>query len=179
MEKILQYHLQARKQLTRAPLARGMGWGLMGGFVGTLAMDLLLIGALAAAGLPALTCFLIVGDTAAHLFSTLGMEMAGGVPLGVAAHYLIGPLMGTIFGAGMALIDPLRIYTRRRVTILAVVYVEIFSQPILALTPILLKMSAPETLRWFAASFGMHLIWGVVLGIVISRGQCRNKGGRQ
>jgi hypothetical protein len=46
MEKILQYHLQARKQLTRAPLARGMGWGLMGGLVATFVMDLILAGIL-------------------------------------------------------------------------------------------------------------------------------------
>ena len=53
---------------------------------------------------------------------------------------------------------------------LAVVYVEILSQPILATTLILLKMTAPETLQWFSVSFGMHFIWGVVLGATVSRG---------
>ena len=57
-------------------------------------MDLVLMGALSAFGSPALTCFSIVGDTVARFFSTLGTEMAGGVPTGIAAHYLIGPLFG-------------------------------------------------------------------------------------
>jgi len=175
MEKTFQLNLQARKHITCISLARGLGWGLLGGFVGTLIMDLVLIGVLFAVGVPPLVCFSIVGDTAAHLFSILSMEMAGGVQLGAAAHYLIGPLLGASFGAGMALIDPLRIFSPKKVVILAVVFVEILSQPILALTPILLKMSAPETLRWFGDSFVMHLMWGLVLGIVVSRRLHRKK----
>jgi hypothetical protein len=51
---------------------------------------------------------------------------------------------------------------------LAILYIEVTSQPILATSPILLRMTAPETLQWFGVSAVMHLIWGVVLGIVVS-----------
>jgi len=85
-----------------------MGWGLLGGLAGTMVMDLVLMGALSAVGLPALTCFSIVGNTVARFFSTLGIEITGGAPLGAATHYLIGPLIGAIFGAAVAQIKALR-----------------------------------------------------------------------
>jgi hypothetical protein len=147
-----------------------MGWGLLGGLVGTMVMDLILMGALSAVGLPALTCFSIVGSTAARFFSILGIEMAGGVPLGAAAHYLVGPVVGAIFGAAVAQADALRGGILNKSLVLAVLYVEILGQPILATTPILLKMTTPETLQWFGVSFVMHLVYGIILGVVVRYG---------
>ena len=151
-------------------IAQGTVVGAVGGLVGTLVMDLVLMGALSAIGLPALTCFSIVGNTVARFFSTLGLEMAGGVPLGAAAHYLIGPLVGTIFGAAVAQVAALRVDTLKKGIVLAILYVEILSQPILATTPILLKMTAHETLQWFSVSFVMHFMLAVVLGVIVSYG---------
>jgi hypothetical protein len=153
-----------------APLARGMVVGSLGGLVGTLVMDVILMGALSAVGLPALTCFSIVGNTVARFLSILGIEMAGGVPLGAAAHYLIGPLVGAIFGAAVAQVAAFRVDTLKKGVVLAVLYVEILSQPILATTPILLKMTARETLQWFGVSFVMHFMLAVVLGVIVSYG---------
>jgi hypothetical protein len=96
--------------------------------------------------------------------------MAGGVPLGAAVHYLIGPLVGAIFGAAVAQVDALRVDSLEKSVVLAVLYVEILGQPILATTPILLKMTAPETLQWFSVSFVMHFMLAVVLGVIVSYG---------
>jgi hypothetical protein len=133
-------------------------------------MDLLLMGALSAAGLGALTCFAIVGDTAGRFLSLLGVAMTGGVPLGVATHYLIGPLVGVVFGILVTQVGALRVDSLKKGILLAVLYVEILSQPLLAATPILLKMTAATTLLWFGASFVMHFILAVVLGAVVSWG---------
>jgi hypothetical protein len=100
----------------------------------------------------------------------LGIELAGGIPLGAAAHNLIGPLIGAIYGMAITRIDALRLTTLKKGIVFAVLYVEIVSQPILATTPILLKLTGPETWQWFGISFGMHMIWGVVLGLVVSHG---------
>jgi len=170
MEKTLQGNLLTWSNITQAALARGMGWGLIGGLAGTMVMDLILMGGLSAAGLPALTCFSIVGDTVGRFFSMLGSEMAGGVPTGAATHYLIGPVIGAIFGMVLAQVESLRVGTLKKSIFLAIVYVEILSQPILATTPILLKMTAPQTLQWFGLSFVMHLILAVVLGAVVGYG---------
>ncbi len=153
-----------------ATITQGMFVGAVGGLVGTLVMDLALMGAFTATGLPALTCFSIVGDTVASFFSLLGVGMAGSVPLGIAAHYLIGPLVGAIFGAAVTRVDALRADTLKKSVILAVLYVEILSQPILVTAPILLKMTRSDTLQWFGESFVMHFILAVVLGAIVSYG---------
>jgi hypothetical protein len=154
----------------RAPLAGGLGWGFLGGLAGTLVMDILLMGALTAVRQPVFLCFSIVGDTASRFFSMVGLPMAGGVPTGAVAHYVIGPLVGILFGAAVASLPVLRESTLKRSVVTAVVYVEILSQPLLATTPILLKMTPAVTLLWYAGSFVMHLIFGIVLGAVMGYG---------
>ncbi len=170
MKIALQGNSQAKGHFPHAALVSGTVWGLMGGLAGTMVMDFLLMGTLSVAGLPAFTCFSIVGDTVARFFSILGIEMAGGVLSGVATHYLIGPLVGALFGVVVAHISTRQTFTPKKVIILAVLYVEILAQPILASTPILLKMTAVETLLWFSGSFVMHFIFGMVLGAVLSYG---------
>ena len=143
---------------------------MIGGLAGTMVMDLILMVALPVAGLPALTCFSIVGKTVASFFSMQDIEMTGGIQLGVFTHYLIGPAAGAIFGAAVTQVKVLRPDTLKKSIILAVLYVQILSQPILASTPILLKMTATTTLLWYGGSFLMHTVLGFVLGLVISYG---------
>jgi len=170
MDITLQGNMQVREHITKVTLARGIGLGLMGGLAGTLVMDFVLMGALSAVGLPALTCFSMVGNTVERLFANLGIYISGGVLMGIAAHYLVGPLFGVIFGVIMVKVDALHVDTLKKGIVLAVLYVEIMSQPILATTPILLKMMAKDTLLWFGASFVMHFMYGVVLGAIVSVG---------
>lgn len=151
-------------------LTRGAGWGLLGGVAGTTVMDLCLIGAFSAAGLPALECLSSIGDTVASFFAILGVQIAGGVPLGVATQYLIGPAIGASFGAGVARIYILRVNSWKRDTALAVLYVEMIGLPLLATMPILLKWTSLETVLWFGGGLIGHLIVGAVLGLVISYG---------
>jgi hypothetical protein len=169
MEK-LPHDLWTEGHMSNIALTRGMVWGLIGGFVGTIVMDLVLIGMLSAAGLPAVISFSTIGDTAAGFFALIGIEIAGGVPLGAAVHYLLGLVLGAIFGTAVAQVDALRVDATKKGVVLAVLYIEVLSQPILATSPVILKMTASETLQWFGVSAVMHLIWGVVLGVVVSHG---------
>ena len=170
MNKTLPSNSCMKRRITRVTLARGMGWGLLGGWGSTLFMDFVLMGALSAVGLPALSCFSIVGNTVARFFSLMGLEVAGGVSLGVATHYVVGPVIGIIFGGIVTQVACLRVDSVKKGVILAVLYVEILSQPILATTPILLKMTNPEAWLWFGGSFVMHFIWGTILGLVMGYG---------
>jgi len=151
-------------------LGTGLGWGLIGGLTGTLVMHLVLMATLSGVGLPVFTGFSIIGNTAARFFSILGIHMSGGVSMGVAVYYLLGLIIGAIYGAAVTQVHALRVDTLKKSLILAVLYEEILSQPILAMTPILLKITATETLQWFGISFVMHLIFGVILGVVVSYG---------
>lgn len=170
MDKALQGILLTKSQRNPIPLARGMGWGFLGGLSGTMVMDILLMGALPAAGLPALICFSIVGDTFSRFLALFGAQIVGGIPTGVVTHYLVGPLFGIIFGAVMTVFPALQEATLKKSVIAAFLYVEVLSQPILAITPILLKMTATNMLRWFGGSFVMHAILAVVLGAIVGHG---------
>lgn len=172
MQAVLHSYSRMRIGSARLPLAKGIGWGLLGGLVATLVMDLILMGILLAAGLPALTCFSIVGDTVASAFSPGVVGTGGSIPLGIAAHYLIGPWMGAMFctAASKRIIvssgDSLPL---KKVVVLAILYAEILSQPMLAMASILLRMTASELLQWFGGSSIMHMVWGCVLGVIVSR----------
>lgn len=159
-----------------APLAKGILWGLLGGLAATLVMDLILMGILVAAGQPALTCYSIVGDTVMRLLNPADPTFGASILSGVAAHYIIGPIMGGIFGAAVVIINTrvrrnaFRVDSRKKLVILAVLYAEIMSQPLLALTPILLRMTTSELLEWYGGAVGMHFIWACVLGLICLRG---------
>jgi hypothetical protein len=174
MDAMLRDGTHPWQQTARITLTRGLAWGIMGGLAGTLIMDTLLMGAMLALGMPALVCFSVVGETVARFLSIPGFEMAGYVPLGVTAHYLIGPLVGAVFGVAygsvMARVEGLRTGGLKKCIVVAVLYVEFLSQPLLALTPILLRWTTAETLQWFGISFVMHFILGSVLGLVVGSG---------
>lgn len=170
MNSTLQGYSLAEGHSKRVPLATGIAWGFLGGLAGTMVMDLLLIGILLALRQPAFMCFSIVGDTVSCILVMFGTQIAGGIPTGVVAHYVIGPLVGILFGAVVTMFPALREGTLKKITIAAFVYVQVLSQPLLATTPILLKMKAPATLQWFGGSFVMHLILSIILGLIVGYG---------
>ncbi len=170
MEKTLQGNPFLTGRRASTSLARGLGWGLVGGLAGTLAMDVTLMGVLFAFGSPALTCFSIVGSTVARFFSMQNVELARTIYLGIATHYIVGPVIGTLFGLLVTRVKALHVKSLKKSLLLGILYVELLSQPLLATTPILLKMTTPSMLQWYAGSFVMHMIAGAVLGVVVGRG---------
>jgi hypothetical protein len=151
-------------------LSNGVGLGLIGGLAGTMVMDLVLMAALFLVGMPALTCFTIVGETIAKLLSWQRTNNSTITQLGLEIHYTIGPIVGMIFGLLVVRWKSLRINSLQKSILFAVVYIEILSQPLLAAPPLLLKMSLSTILLWYGGSTLMHLIAGVVLGTVVYRG---------
>jgi hypothetical protein len=170
MKKILEGTSHVTAHSASDSFIKRLGWGFLGGLAGTLVMDILLMGALLALGQPAVMCFSIVGDTVARFLTLFGAQIAGGVPTGVVTHYVVGPLFGILFGTVVMMFPALREVTLKKVTFAAFVYVELLSQPILATTPILLKMKTPATLQWYGGSFVMHLILSIVLGVIVGYG---------
>lgn len=170
MERTFQSNGQMTGLIHPVSFSRGLGWGLIGGLAGTLVMDLVLMGGFSILGSPALTCFSIVGNTVGRFFSLKGVDMARSIQLGILTHYLVGPLIGAIFGMVAARVEALRVSSLKKIVLVAIVYVEILSQPMLAMTPILLKMAVPATLEWYGGSFVVHLIVAVILGVVVRHG---------
>ncbi len=168
MDTMLQRNYRAQDDDQAAILRENVKLGLIGGLAGSLVMELVLIVALTLAGKPPLTCLFFVGDTVAHLVAKFGLNLPGGVPMCLAAQYLIGAIFGVIFCTGLSKLRTWRINSLKKGIFGAVIYSEILSQPILAMTTILLKMSAKDTLLWYSASFGMHFCFGVALGAIVS-----------
>jgi hypothetical protein len=158
------------QHVSNAILTKGMEVGLIGGLVGTIVMDLFGAGIFLVMGGPASLSFSIIGDAAAGLFSIMGIEIAGGTPLGAVLHYLIGLVFGAIFGAAVAYIDALQLDSIKKGVGLGILFVEVMSLPLLAAAAIILKMTPSETAQWFGISFVMHLVYGLVLGLVVSYG---------
>jgi hypothetical protein len=98
------------------------------------------------------------------------MTAAGGTPLGALLHYLIGLAFGALFGAAVSRIAVLRLHSPTKAVGLGVLYVEIMSQPLLAAAAWVLQMTVAETVQWFGISFVMHLVYGLVLGLVVRYG---------
>ena len=179
METTLPVSTRMEKNLPPATLRKGIGWGLVGGFVGMLVVDLLLMGALSIAGLPPLACFSMVGNTMQRFFLILDLDLTGGVPMGVATHYLVGPLLGAVFGIVLVRFRALRVDTLKKCVLHAILYAEIVSQPLFAMMPLMMKMTASETIVWFFGSVVMHFIWGIVLGLFLGHGLRTARGIRR
>ena len=153
-----------------APLARGMVVGSLGGLVATLVMDLVLAGIFSVMGIPADFTFSFIGDTAAGFFFIVGIPLAGGAFLGVLVQYLIGLALGGIFGIATFQVDALRVNMMQKGIFLGALCIEIAGQPIIATAPLIRVMTISETVQWFGWASFMHLIYGAVLGLVVSYG---------
>jgi hypothetical protein len=156
------------------PLSCGIIWGCLGGIAGTMLMDILLMAILTVFGQPTFWCFSIVGGTVARWMAMVSIQVGSGIPTGVVAHYIIGPLVGLLYGAAVTRFQPLSGGSLKKNLIVSFVYVEILSQPILASAAILLKMTTLLTWLWFVGSFFMHLIFSFVLGFLVWYGFRRN-----
>jgi len=156
--------------MSNVTLSRGIRLGLIGGLVGTIVMDLVMVGMFSIMGLPAGTFFSFIGTAAGTFLSLIGITIGGGIPLGAVLHYLIGLLLGLIFGAVVSQVDVLRLDTPRKGMLLGVIYTEIGSIVLLLPAAMILRMAVPEMLELFGLSFIFHLVWGIVLGGFVSYG---------
>ncbi len=149
---------------------RGIVVGLTGGLAGTIAMHVFGVGIFLAMGKPASISFSIIGDATASFFSRLGVELAGGAPLGVIVFYLLGLALGVTFVALVLRIDAFRLNSIKKGVGLGILYVEALSLPLLATATLVLNMTPDATALWFGVSVVMHLAYGAVMGAVVSYG---------
>lgn len=170
MEDRLQYDSHAVGAARTRIRIRVLASGLVAGLAATIVIDLITAGVLPLMGSPADSGFAVIGDTTAGFFSLFGIDVAGGVALGLVLHYLIGLALGVLFAAAVNRIDALRLNTVRKSLALGVLYTEAISLPIVVTPPLILRWSTPDAIQWFGFSVVMHMIWGLVLGYVVSRG---------
>lgn len=151
--------------IRKKALLRGLGLGILGGLVGTILMDMVMM-----------TTFIVVGEPADAFFSMVGEKLGGGVIVGVAVHNVIGMTGGAVFAILVLSVRALRIETMRRGILLGVGAGAITIP--LGCIPLALWLGEP-ILEVIAFSIGPHLVWGTVLGWVMAYGLLRMKGSPQ
>ncbi len=165
-------HGHARGQpAARITPASSVMVGCLGGLLGTIVMDLFGAGLFLLMGGPASLSFSVIGDAAAGFLALVGIALTGGVSLGALLHYLIGLTFGGIFGLAASRFAVLQLTSLKQAVGFAVLYVEIISQPLLAAAALILQMTGTATAQWFGLSFVMHLVYGLVLGLVAFYGR--------
>ena len=167
-KEMIDSHVES--QLSSSTFSRGISVGLIGGLAGTIAMHLIGVGIFLVMGEPTSISFPIIGDAAASFFAMLGVELAGGAPLGMVVFYLLGLALGVTFVGLVSRIDALRLDSIKKGVGLGILYVEVLSVPLLAMATFVLHMSATATALWFGVSVVMHLAYGAVMGAVVSYG---------
>jgi len=163
MGETLQHH---SRNVRAAVLVKVITVGLIGGLAGTIAMDLLRAGLFSVLGIPVNVSFSVIGDAAAGFLSMLGISVTGGALLGGMLYYLIGLVLGGIIAITLHSAGGLRALSSKKQIGLSILFVEIMSVPMLVVAAIALKMTVSQTAQWFGISFVMHLMYGLVLGIV-------------
>jgi hypothetical protein len=176
MDEALRQDSRTEDAIRTGARRKGLLLGVAGGVAATVVIDLVTAGVLPLMGLPADGGFSVIGDTAAGFLALFGIGVAGGVPLGVVLHYLIGAALGVLFAAAVTRIPALRLSSIKKGVGLGILYAEIISLPIVLMPPIILKLGASEAARWFGFCLVMHAIWGTVLGIVVAYGLRPGRG---
>jgi hypothetical protein len=154
--------------MNRGTLASEITWGMAAGLLGTVVMDLVIMGFFAATGMPPGLVYSFIGDVAQQCFLRIGFAVPGGVPLGALVHFLLGIVLGAAFGVAVARIPRLRLGSVIKGALLGVLYIEIVSQPILVMAPLMMTMTTSDVVRWYVLSTSMHVIYGIVLGVVMA-----------
>lgn len=153
--------------MSHVTLTRGIGFGLVGGLVGTVGVDLLMVGKFSLMGLPADTFFGWWGMVANTFLAMIGVTFGDGVSTGLALHYLPGLVKGLIFGALVSQVGFFHIDTAGKGVGLGVL-VELVTLPLASL-PIAMILDVPLAML-FGFAFVPHLVYGTVLGGVTSYG---------
>lgn len=156
--------------MRHSSFVRGIITGMVGGLAGTISMYLFQIGIFTILGWPVNTSFSIIGNSAVAFLSKMGITLAGGASLGGRIYCVIGLTLGTMLGVAVTNLEPLRQTSLKKRVELSILYVEAMSLPLLTLGTLALKMSTVDAILWFGISSIMHLVYGLVLGMVTSYG---------
>jgi hypothetical protein len=147
---------------------RGFVWGLIGGFAGTVVMDLVIVAFFAVVGMPVDLIYSFIGDVAGRFFLRIGVDIPGGSLLGASFHFLLGLALGGLLGLAVSQIKALQATSLAKGILLGVLYIEIASQPILVTAPLIKEMTSSEIVQWYGLSTVMHSIYGMILGGLLS-----------
>ncbi len=137
-------------------LLTGVGFGIIGGLVGTILMDIVMM-----------VTFLIAGQPADTFFSMVGEKFGYGAWLGILVHNLVGITGGIVFSLMVLNIKALRIDSMRKGLMLGIGAGAVTIP--LGCIPLAIWLGEP-ILVVIAFSLLPHLVWGTVVGWTVAYG---------
>jgi hypothetical protein len=135
---------------------RGVGFGIVGGLVGTALMDIVMV-----------LTFIIAGQPASTFFSMVGERLGYGVSAGIAVHNLVGLTGGLVFSLLVLSITTFHIDNKRKGLLLGI-GAGVLTIP-LGCIPLAIWLDQPM-LGVIAFSILPHLVWGTVVGWTVGYG---------
>jgi hypothetical protein len=135
---------------------RGVGFGIIGGLVGTFLMDIVMV-----------LTFIIAGQRADTFFSMVGEKLGDGAFLGILAHNLVGLTGGVVFALLVLNVKALRIDSMRKGLMLGVAAGAVTIP--LGCIPLAIWLGQ-SIIDVIAFSILPHLVWGTVLGWTVAFG---------
>jgi hypothetical protein len=135
---------------------RGVGFGIIGGLIGTVLMDIVMV-----------LTFLVAGMAADTFFSMVGEKLGYGTLVGILVHNLVGLTGGIVFSVLVQTIKVLRINSMRKGLLLGIA-AGVVTIP-LGCIPLAIWLNQP-ILDVIAFSTLPHLVWGAVLGWTVAYG---------
>ncbi len=142
--------------LKRSLLLTGVGFGIIGGLVGTILMDIVMM-----------LTFLIAGQPADTFFSMVGEKFGYGAWLGILVHNLVGITGGIVFSLLVLNIKALRIDSMRKGLLLGIGAGAVTIP--LGCIPLAIWLGEP-ILVVIGFSLLPHLVWGTVVGWTVAYG---------
>jgi hypothetical protein len=138
------------------PFLIGIGFGIIGGLVGTVLMDMVMM-----------LTFVIAGQPATTFFSMVGEKFGYGVVAGIVVHNLVGLTGGFIFSFLVLNVKALHLDSRRKGLMLGIAAGAITIP--LGCIPLALWLGQ-SILEVIAFSILPHLVWGAVVGWIVGYG---------
>jgi hypothetical protein len=142
-------------------LLRGVGFGIIGGLVGTILMDMVMM-----------LTFFFAGQPMDAFFSMVGEKLGYGNLAGVVVHNLVGMTGGIVFSLMVLNIVVLRIDSRRKGLLLGIAAGAVTIP--LGCVPLALWLNHPIG-EVIAFSILPHLVWGTIVGWVVGIGLLSNR----
>jgi len=135
---------------------RGVGFGIIGGLLGTFLMDIVMV-----------LTFIIAVQPADAFFSMVGEKLGDGALVGILVHNLVGLTGGIVFSLLVLNVKALRIDSRRKGLMLGIAAGAVTIP--LGCIPLAIWLNQPM-LDVIAFSLLPHLVWGTVLGWTVGYG---------
>ncbi len=159
--------------MSKIAFTREIRFGGIGGFVGMLAMDIVMVVTFLIVGEDADTYLSTIEEGAETLLDLIGISMDAGALIVIPLHYLIGLVTGFAFGVGVLYFDRLRGDIMRLGTVLVFIVEEIFCY--VFFLPLIFDMSVSELILFFSSTSLFHSIFAVVLAWLVNYGVQTNQ----